>query len=251
MSIKLKDIEDIETITHYFDRLGYDTADDMYFNTVNFGSKKVGRMLQDYAFGTPEDSLYTANLLESFLSKKHPEYGNDKIDKIIKDYEENLINQVYASYGEGIHGTRQPKENEEGEINYTNVLGKFNPFRQDLNPGITEGRDTTFISSEIGNKKSPLGKTTSTNDILKTLFHETMHKFDEHPEHTDEEAYEEDKNLYDELVSNIVSKGTDYPIDPTKPFSWYQEFKNALFPKKVNPGWKQPHKPQKKPSWLK
>ena len=195
MSIKLKDIEDIETITHYFDRLGYDTADDMYFNTVNFGSKKVGR--------------------------------------IIKDYEENLINQVYASYGEGIHGTRQPKENEEGEINYTNVLGKFNPFRQDLNPGITEGRDTTFISSEIGNKKSPLGKTTSTNDLLKTLFHETMHKFDEHPEHTDEEAYEEDKNLYDELVSNIVSKGTDYPIDPTKPFSWYQEFKNALFPKKV------------------
>ena len=248
--MKKEDIEDIEKINHFVDRLGYETADDVYFNTLDFGSKEVGRMLQDYAFGTPEDSLYTANLLESFLSKKHPEYGHDKIDKIIKDYEENLTNQVYASYGTGVHGTKQLKQNEEGDLYYTNLLGKFNPFRQDLNPGITEGRDTTFISSEIGDKSTPLGRTTGTADLLKTLYHETMHKFDKHPEHTDEEAYEEDYNLYDELVSNIVSKGTDYHVDPTKSAGWYQTFKNALFPKKVNPGWKVEYKERPQPSWL-
>ena len=223
--LKREDIEDINTFDEPFDRNLYKTADNAFLGPINFGTKQVGEMLQEYAVGNPEDSLYTANLIESFLTKKHPEYGHDKIDKIIKDYEENLTNQVYASYGQ--HGTRQYKEDNEGEISRVNLLGQFAPFRQDLNPNVAE-RDTSFISNFIGSGRRGYG---GFHDILKTLYHETMHDFDLHPEDSEGHEYKEDAKLYDELASNIVSKGQGQDVPHTETAGWMQSFLEALFPK--------------------
>ena len=70
-------------------------------------------MLQDYAFGTPEDSLYTANFLESFLSKKHPEYGHDKIDKIIVESQILALLETKNKIQEKIEELEKQKDGDE------------------------------------------------------------------------------------------------------------------------------------------